>query len=67
MSIFLNNYPLKSTFENAKVGISFDIQLRASSAEAMKSFHREMKFPVTSIPLTGRVIFPPLNRYPSIP
>ena len=51
--IFFYFHPAKYTFENANVGIIFDMQLLASSAVAIRLFQRSMKFPVMSISRTG--------------
>ena len=59
--------PEKSTFSNAKVGISFDLQSLASSPTARRPFQRVTRLPVMSISLTGRTIFPSLNSKPSMP
>ena len=59
--------PEKSTFSNAKVGISFDLQGLASSPAASRPFQSVTRLPVMSISLTGRTILPSLNSKPSMP
>ena len=65
--VLLDFHPLQSMFWNAKVGINLDKHKRASSATSVRLFHRSMKFPVTSISLTGWVIRPSSKANPSMP
>ena len=65
--ILFDSHALQSIFWNAKVGIILDMHKRASSAVAMRWFHRSMKLPVTSISRTGCVIWPFSKANPSMP
>ena len=65
--ILFDFHALQSIFENAKVGIILDMHKRASSAVAMRWFHRSMKLPVTSISRTGCVRRPFSKANPSMP